>query len=196
MAVTSKKHSPVFALSLHAIGATVTLAMLFLSYKLIHQPLERKQQADAARIEQLGQLLKKNGTEAKEYRSLQSQLSQMRQAVAEVHDQLTDNVSSDDVLSSLQQLAAELDLEVLNYQVSPPQHHQQHTLSKIELSCNGSYASICNFLNKAEQLAKVTKLTKFGLDAEAKNQSYPIQLTFVLYSDGESNDTKEKRGVL
>ena len=42
------------------------------------------------------------------------------------------------------------------------------------------------FLQKAEQLTRTTKLSKFELNAKEKSHGYPIQLTFVLYSGGKS----------
>ncbi len=82
-------------------------------------------------------------------------------------------------------------LTILGTEVLPT-----HSQTEVDFRCLGSYASICRFLDQAEQLAKTTKLSKFQLGPASGFDQYPIQLTFVLYSDASKHDTKEKRGVL
>ncbi len=165
-------------------------------YALVFRPLQHKQEEHTARSEQLDLLLIQTGTEASEYRGLHKQLADMKDSVAEMHRQLAGQASETSVIEELSSIAAEVDLEVLDYQVGLTQSLPSHSQTEVEFRCHGSYASICRFLQKAEHLTKTTKLSTFELSSEKKSHGYPIQLTFVLYSEGKSHDTKERRGTL
>ena len=185
-----------FALSLHLAGVTVLALAIGGFYALVLLPLQQKQAEYSARSEQLDMLLVNTGTEASDYRRLRDELASMNDSVAEMHRQLAGQSSETAVIEQLSQLASDVDLEVLDYQVGLTQSLPSHSQTSVDFRCHGSYASICRFLQKAEQLTRTTKLSKFELNAKEKSHGYPIQLTFVLYSGGKSHDTKESRGAL
>lgn len=165
-------------------------------YALVYQPMQRNREGHMSRSEQLDMLLIKTGTERAEYRRLRNQLSKMKESVDKIHRQLADRPSEATVIEDLSDIAADVGLEVLDYQIGLTEKQQPYSQTEVEFRCHGSYASICKFLDKAQQLTETTKLSKFELNSEKKSHGYPIQLTFVLYSEGQSHDTKEKRGFL
>lgn len=141
-------------------------------------------------------LLVKTGTEGSDYHRLHKQLEEMKETVAELHSQLSDHPSESATIADLSDLATKVGLVVLDYSIGSTESQQTYSQTEVEFRCHGSYASICKFVQQAEQLTKTTKLSKFELHSGENSHAYPIQLTFVLYSEGESHDTKEKRGVL
>ena len=185
-----------FGVALHAMGAALVVAIVGLSYSLIYRPYDQREEQAASRIEQLDLLLSKQGAQGSEYRRLRKQLDGMKRSVAELHAQLGEEFSKDALLAAISELAEEMNVQILDYQVGTPQRLLTHSLTEVEFSCHGSFASICKFLEEAEQIAKVAKLSKFELVSRDNSTSYPIQLSFVLYSEGQSNDTREERGVL
>ena len=189
-------NSRMFAGSLHLAGVAVILLTVGGFYGLVHQPLQRKQARHRARTEQLKQLFVNTGTEAVEYRDLNSRLNEMKKTVENLHRQLADHASETRVIEELSSIAAEVDLDVLDYQVGLTKSLPTHSQTEVEFRCHGSYASICQFLEKAEQLTRTTKLSRFELKAERNSRSYPIQMTFVLYFEGKSHDTRERRELL
>jgi Tfp pilus assembly protein PilO len=186
----------VYSLLLHGAGGALVVLLGGAFYGLVYRPLENGKLQAQDRVAQVSQLLLRSGSEAAQYRALRNQLDAMQQAVAQVQAHLREEGSSKKVVENLSKIAQAADLHVLDYQVGPPNPQATHTETELQFRCLGSYASICKFLDQAEQFAKTTKLATFALDARRNNQSYPIQLTFVLYSEGPSNDTTEKRGVL
>jgi len=165
-------------------------------YALIYQPLQRKHAGHVSRTEQLDLLLVRTGTKGAEYRQLRNRLSEMKAKVTKLRSQLANHPSESKVIEELSDIADEVGLEVLDYQIGLKEEQQSFSQIEIEFRCHGSYASICQFLQQTEQLTETTKLSKFELNSEMNSRGYPIQLTFVLYSEGQSHDTKEKRGVL
>ncbi len=189
-------NSRMFTGSLHLAGVAVILLTLGGFYGLVYQPLQRRQAEHRARTEQLKQLLVNTGTEAVEYRDLSNRLSKMKKTVENLHRQLADHASETMVIEELSGIAAEVNLEVLDYQVGLTKSLPTHSQTEVDFRCHGSYASICRFLEKAEHLTRTTKLSKFELKSEKNSRSYPIQMTFVLYFEGKSHDTKEGREIL
>jgi len=192
----TNQHHRWFAGSLHLASLAVVALTLGTFYALVYQPLQRKYAGHVSRTEQLDLLLVKTGTEGAEYRRLRNRLSEMKTSVSKLHRQLADHPSESIVIEELNDIADEVGLEVLDYQIGLKEEQPSFSQTEIEFSCHGSYASICQFLQQAEQLTETTKLAKFELTSEANSRGYPIQLTFILYSEGRSHDTKERRGVL
>ncbi|MGI9427243.1 MAG: type 4a pilus biogenesis protein PilO [Bythopirellula sp.] len=196
MSKLNLQQNRMYVWSLHLAGAAAVAVSVGGFYGLVYQPLKQKQADYTSQSEQLDFLLLKTGTEANDYRRLRNELQETNQTVVELRRQLADQVSETALIDQLRQLAATVDLQIVDYQVGLTSSLPTHSQTELELSCHGSYDSICRFLQQAEQLTKTTKLSKFELKTDDNLPHYPIQVTFVLYSDGNSNDTKEKRGVL
>jgi len=192
----TSQHNRLFAGSLHLTGVAVVALALGGFYALVYQPLQHNREGHRSRSEQLDRLLIKTGTERTEYRRLRKQLRKTKASADRIHRQLAGRPSEATVIEDLSDIAADVGLEVLDYQIGLTEKQQAYSQTEVEFRCHGSYASICKFLEQAEQLTETTKLSKFELNSEKNSLGYPIQLTFVLYSEGQSHDTKEKRGVL
>ncbi|MEM8945440.1 MAG: type 4a pilus biogenesis protein PilO [Planctomycetota bacterium] len=196
MNLISRKQPRWFGFSLHLLGLVATALTIGAFYGFVYQPLLRKQKDHASRTEQLDQLLLKQGSEAGEYSRLRRQLDAMRKSVSDLHHELAEDQSDQSLLAAIQGVAKESDLQVLDFQIGEKQSFATHSLTEVEFQCHGSYASICGFIQQAEQITKIAKLSNIEMQSRTNSLRYPIQLTFVLYSEGNSNDTKEKREVL
>ncbi len=185
-----------FGLAMHAIGVAITAMLVGLFYMFVFKPLDNSKEQYISRTEQLGALLQSNASQGSEYRRLRAQLDEMKQSVAELHAQLAQEFTEESLLAKLGEIATESAVQILDHQIGQPQTLLTHSLTEVEFNCHGSYDSICRFLEQAEQITKIARLSKLELDPRDNSRSYPIQLTFVLYSEGKSNDKREKRGVL
>ena len=196
MNLMSKQQNWMFAWSMHLAGVTVIVLVLGGFYALIYQPLQRKQATHIDRTEQLEQLLSQSGTDGREYRQLRALLTKMQGSLADLRQEHNIDPQAETWIDSIRRVAAKADLKVLDSQIGETTTSPTHSQTEIEFRCLGSYASICQFLEQAEQLTRTVKLSNLELEAGEKSNEYPVQLTFVLYSKGKSHDTKEKRGVL
>lgn len=181
-----------FEYSLHLLGIGALALLLGGFYALVYQPLLRSQADHASRADQIDKLLLAQSTEGAEYRRLRKKLVDMQSSIAELRGQLASEQSETELLAELSSLAQTADLKVLDFQAGTTQNFPTHSTTEVEFRCNGSYASICQFLDAAEKLTKTTKLSKIELESYTNPHSYPIQLTFVLYSGAQSHDTKEE----
>lgn len=191
-----KQKNRTFSWILHLSGVATTALLLIGFYGLVYKPLQSKQAKNETRLEQVSNLLQHSGSEGAEYRRLRNQLDEMKQVVKELQAHLAEDSSPQEVVEQLGEIASAANLRIVDYQIGLTDSKPTHSRTEVEFSCLGSYASICNFLDQAEQLTKTTKLSRFELEAKNKSRHHPIQLTFVLYSEGKSNDRKDKRGVL
>jgi len=185
-----------FVWSLHLAGAAVVALTVGGFYSLVYQPLERQQSEAVDRTAQFDLLLVQTGTEGREYRRLRDQAVAIKASVAELRGLLVAPQEEAAYVANLRRIADEVDLEILDTQIGLTKTMATHSQTEVALRCHGSYASICQFLLQAEQFTKIAKLSRLELEAIKNSRGYPIQLTFVLYSEGESHDTKETRGVL
>ena len=178
------------------IGCAVVLAVIGVFYYAYLKPRSVEYQRMEGRIAQLETLMANPGEAARDYRELRSAVSLVQTQIAEVQSDYLEAVDPATVMQQLTSLAREQRLEVFDYDISAPKALDTHVQTEIELHCRGSYASICRFLDQAEQLTCVTKLSSLEIDSSGNSELYPVELTFVLYSKVESHDREDKRGVL
>ena len=103
-----------------------------------------------SRSDQLDRLLVKTGTERTEYRRLRNQLSKMKESVDRIHRQLADRLTEATMIEDLSDIAADVGLDVVDYQIGLTEKQQAYSQTEVEFRCHGSYASICKFLEQAE----------------------------------------------
>lgn len=196
MNLSPSRNNHLFTWTLHLAGVGVIALTLGGFCILVYQPLQAKRIHQAERSEQLDVLLVKTRTTGSEYRRLRSRLAEMQSSVAEMQSQLKQAPTEKERIQNISDIATNVGLKIQDYQIGLNQSLATHSQTEVEFQCVGSYASICKFLHQTEQLTRITKLSKFELNSTGNSDVYPIQITFVLYSGAQSNDTKERRGVL
>ena len=189
-----RKH--IYECSLHLAGMAVVAAVIGLFYVLVHQPLQRRQAVYETRTAQLAQLQKASLPEVQAYRELRAKLTSMKASIFEVREKLASEAELETLVDEVTNLALEVDVQLISSEIGSTKQLATHSQTEVEFQCRGSYDSICQFLHRAEKLTKIAKISGFELQSSINPGGYPLQLTFVLYSGGVSNDISKKRGVL
>ncbi len=158
--------------------------------------MERRQGERVDRTKQLGTLLLQSKSVRNGHQELRDRLGAMQKSVHDLRGSFSTKQPERAFLKEVHRVAESTELQISDYQVGLKKSLPTHSQTEVQFRCNGSYASVCQFLEQIKHLTKTTKLSRFRLDAETNLEVYPIQLTFVLYSEAQSHDTKEKRGVL
>jgi len=196
MSFTAQRRQQLIASSLHLAGAAAVALAMGIFYLAVYWPLENQAIAHETRAEQIDALFAHSPAVARKYRELRDRLASVQASVDQLHLQLAHQQTEKTAIDSLTEIAKNTNLEIIDYDLGHSQRLAAYSVTELELQCHGSYDSICRFLAQAEQFTKTAKLSRFELGSAANFERYPIQLTFVLYSEGQSHDTKEGRGVL
>jgi Tfp pilus assembly protein PilO len=181
--------------ALHAAGVAVVLLAGVAFYTLVYCPLRGQMVADADRSAQLQLLLASSAEVQREQRPLREQLDKLLVKVAQVRSRLPQNLDAKEFASQVRLAAQESRLQVLDHQLAASQTGPGFSSTEIRFQLSGSFASICDFLKEVSQFTRVTEISQLNMQSTINSESYPIQVTFVLYYGAKSHD-REVREIL
>ena len=189
----TKKRTKKFNLDwgLHALGATLILILCACFYKFVYCSLLEDKLASIQRAQQLEMLLTSADSVQSEYLSLRNELQELKKAVAETRSRLPRNIEEEEFLAQTQQAAKDVGLQIIHYHSELNENSIGLQSAEIRLTCIGSYASTCRFLEKVNQFARVIETAKLSVESDVNSDRYPVQISFVLYYGAESHDKKK-----
>lgn len=177
--------------ALHTAGLAVVLVTLVVFYSLVYCQLHDQKRLDTERSEQLSLLLASSAEVQREQVPLRQELKKLQESIASTRSRLPNELQEKEFIGQLNKTAQQTGLEIMNHRITAVRPGSSISSAEIRFHCNGSYASICKFLNEVHQIARVTEISKLDLESEINSSGYPFQVTFVLYYGAESNDTEK-----
>ncbi len=182
--------------ALHAAGVA-TLVLMVAAYNFfVYQRLETHRQSDSQRIEQLTTLLSNSALVQRENRDLQQELNALEASIAAICERLPHELRREEFTGELNRVAQEVGLHVLELHWGVTEVTPSYTQAEVQLECDGSYASVCQFLDEVSQLTRITDIDQLQLEAVTESRNHPFQVTFVLYYGVDSHDSDKNKGVL
>ncbi len=182
--------------ALHAVGVTTLVLMVAAYHFLVYQRLEIRRQSDSQRIEQLTTLLSDSTAVQRENRDLQQELNALEASIATIRERLPHELRREEFTGELNRVAQEVGLHVLELRWGVTEVTPSYTQAEVQLECDGSYASVCRFLDEVSQLTRITDIAQLQLEADTESRNHPFQVTFVLYYGVDSHDSDKNKGVL
>ena len=182
--------------ALHAVGVTTLVLMVAAYHFLVYQRLEIRRQSDSHRIEQLTTLLSDSAPVQRENRDLQQELNALEASIATIRERLPHELRREEFTGELNRVAQEVGLHVLELRWGATEVTPSYTQAEVQLECDGSYASVCRFLEEVSRLTRITDIAQLQLEADTESRNRPFQVTFVLYYGLDSHDSDKNKGVL
>jgi len=182
--------------ALHAAGFVVVALVVGGYCLLIHNRLVDQKEDDSGRIDHLQTLLEESSQVQHENFALRKEFESLQNSINSIRQRLLRDLKKDELAGELLGVARQVSLQVDNHRWSAPVLEQGHSHAEISLNCNGSYASICRFLDEVNHLALITDVSKLQLGASNKTNRYPFQVTFVLVYGVDSHDTEKRKAAL
>ena len=182
--------------ALHVVGVIVVM-LLFGGYRfLIHERFETCKEENLRRIEQFTALLDESPEVQREHIKLRRELKSLQSSIAAIRARLPQELQQEDFTSDLHRVAERVGLRLEELHWGPPHVTQSHSTAEIQLECNGSYASICRFLDAVGQLARITKIAHLRIEAGEGPRTHPVQVKFVMIYGVPSHESDKKQQVL
>ena len=182
--------------ALHAAGVATLALVVGAYYFFVYQRLEIRQQSDSQRIDQLTTLLSESAPVQRENRDLRQELNALEASIAAIRERLPHEMRREDFTDELNRVARKVGLHVLELRWGTTEVTPSYTQAEVQLECDGTYASICRFLDEVSQLTRITDIAQLQLEADTESRNHPFQVTFVLYYGVDSHDSDKNKGVL
>ena len=126
---------------------------------------------------------------------VQSALADFRRRAQELREQIPDDPNEADYLRQLTEVAARSNLSIDDYSRGLAVETESFSQLKVRLQGAGQYEEICRFLDRLEQLPRVSRIVEMKLTTEPGSLSYPIDLTIQLYFGVKSAKPLPGRGA-
>ncbi len=182
--------------ALHAAGLTALVLLVSAYDFFVYERLEIRRQSDSQRIEQLTTLLSDSTAVQRENRDLQQEFKALETSIAAIRERLPHELRREEFTGELNRVAQEVGLHVLELRWGATEVTPSYTQAEVQLECDGSYASVCRFLDEVSQLTRITDIAQLQLEADTEARNHPFQVTFVLYYGVDSHDSDNNKGVL
>jgi len=182
--------------ALHAAGGAVLLVVVGVSYGFGFSRFADQHEEHSDRTKQLSALLRTAPEVHIQHQRQQEEFEQLKQQTTAMRGRLPSLLGKEEFESSTKKIASTVGLFIKNTNWSDSIQGSSHSSAEFKISGNGSYASICKFLNEINQLARITKVSSLRLGSGQDSAQYPVDITFVLVYGVNSHDTEEKGGTL
>jgi Tfp pilus assembly protein PilO len=181
---------------MHGAGLLCVASVVAAYGWFVIKPLVEHERLCQQRIAQLETLLAKTPKVRQENRAFHAELASLRHTVEETQRRLPTELREREFVAQVRQVAAKSGMEVSDYQMGLTTELESYSQAEVTFQCKGSYASICQFLDEIDHLARITEISNLQIESADNFHSYPIQVTFVLYFGGRTHDRSMKGDVL
>ncbi len=181
---------------LHGVGLVILIACVGTFVKFVVSPLAANRQVAQQRITQLEALLARAPKVQREHQALKASLAELRESVAETQQRLPSEMREHEFLDQVRSAAQSTGIQLGEYQLGTVEELASYSKAELTFACEGSFASICKFLDQIDHLARITEIRNLQIQSTDNFNRYPVQVTFVLYFGGATHDRNMRGDVL
>lgn len=168
--------------SLHAVGAVIACAILVGGLVLVRRSLAAERTSIDARIAEARQILDKEDALHTEHSHLEHRLSDLERRTGELLARIPETPREAEFLAQLSGLAGESQLAIRSYRPDSPVESERYQRLDIELVAEGTFTSLCRFLEGLESLPRLSRLTHLEVEsASAEDGTYPVTMTLRIF---------------
>lgn len=166
---------------LHAAGVGLLTIAAATVYFFVIAPKSARFQANESKRVELELLMDRGAKLRGEFDLHKQTLEKRRSQQKRFQEKLPDSAQEDEFLAQVARLARSVDLAVRDYRPGEVTSRGNYSELEIELSCEGSYESICRFLDGLPSLPRLSSLTGIEVQSQMEQSVYPIRLNLSAY---------------
>lgn len=180
---------------LHGLGLLAALVTVLLVQFVIFRPIDHRTAACRQRSEKLQALLQQAPKIRREHAQLEKDLALARGQSATLQKRIPDDPREADFLAQVSRLAGEVGLQIRDYRPAAVETKPSYSVMRVDLACQGDYASICNFLGGLCELPRHSTVLHLQIDSDGDRQEYSVKLSLALYfaATGQSGVERGKK---
>ncbi len=173
---------------LHGAGLVILVVCLGAFVQIALKPLAASRAAAESRVDQLEALLARAPQVQHEHQTLRASLAELKESVATTHQRLPSEMREHEFLDQVRTAAQTTGIELGEYQLGTVEDLASYSKVELTFACEGSFASICRFLDQIDHLARIAEVSNLQIQSADNFNRYPHQVTFVLYFGGAAHD--------
>ena len=172
----------------------VTIAMggvLLIYYALFFRPLALARETDTLRAAHLERLIRSANSTSRKHRELSNSLIDLQRSARDVHNRIPDEPLEAAFLRDITEIAQEVALNIVDYRRGKTSESPTHSKVEIGLKCQGSYKSICEFLDRVAGLSRLSRVQQMTVYTQDGAELYLFDITLLLFYGLKQADSGE-----
>src|ERR1051326_8578101 len=154
-----------FGRLLHYVGLLLTVVIATVGYSYVHAPAVRDIAETSAKIDDL-LLSVRNASAMREQHRIESEkLDKVTQRIANLHRRVPHEANHGEFLKEVSRIASAGQLSIKDFQPGKPESKSAYSEMQVTLRGQGSFSSICTFLDGLTKLTRLSKIKDLTLSA-------------------------------
>lgn len=170
-----------FKFLIHSLAAFGLVTLVFVGWWMYLRPLQAQQRLGEQRMHQLTTRLATADRTRAEQASLLKQLSSARQREASLLARVPDDPSEEEFLAIASSVANETGLTIKDYRPGKTTIGPCCSSLEVQLIGEGSYESVCRFLDGVARLPRHSSVAGLHIDATGNRDNYLVEIAILLY---------------
>jgi Tfp pilus assembly protein PilO len=170
-----------FGRLLHYGGVLITVVCATFGYSFLHAPSVEAITATSSQIDELMQSVQNAPIIRQQHRIVSDKLRDVTTRIANVRRRVPKEPDAGEFLKQVTQLASEQKLAIKDFHPEKPETRNGYAEMQVKLTGEGSFGSICTFMDQLNKLARLSKIKDLTLTSETDATEYPMTATLVIY---------------
>jgi Tfp pilus assembly protein PilO len=179
-----------FGRLLHYAGLLVTVICATLGYSLLHAPVRQNIAETLVRTEEVMLSVQNSPIIREHHRKVSEMLEDVTARIADIQRRVPGHADAGAFLKEVTQIANAEQLAIKDFQPGKPTSHNGYAEMQVTLTGQGSFASICTFLDRLHKLKRLSKVKDLTLSASDHASDYPMTATLIIYFSLQGKDAK------
>jgi Tfp pilus assembly protein PilO len=170
-----------FGRLLHYAGVLATVVCATVGYSFLHAPAVREITETSMRIDELLQSVRNAPVMREQHRIVSENLRDVTTRIANVQRRVPREPGGGEFLKEVTQLAKAGQFVIKDFHPEKTETKAGYTEMQVTLRGQGSFGSICTFVDQLSKLTRLSKIKDLTLSAADDASGYPMTATLVIY---------------
>jgi Tfp pilus assembly protein PilO len=170
-----------FGRLLHYAGVLAMVVCATAGYSFLHAPAVHAIAETSNQIEELMQSVQNAPLIRQQHRLVSAKLDEVTTRIANVQRRVPREAASFEFMNQVTQLAGTEKLAIKEFLPGKPESKSGYAELQVTLKGEGSFGSICKFVDQLSKLARLSKIRDLTLSSETEAAEYPMTATLVIY---------------
>jgi Tfp pilus assembly protein PilO len=177
-----------FGRLLHYAGVLATVVCATVGYSFLHAPAVRGISETSSRIDELLLSVRNGPVMREQHRMVSEKLREVTTRIANVRRRVPRDAEAGSFLKEVTQLASAGQLAIKDVHNGKPETRVGYTEMQVTLKGQGSFGSICTFVDQLAKLTRLSKIKDLTVSVGDSATEYPMTATLVIYFGLRGND--------
>ena len=179
-----------FGRLLHYAGVLVMVICTTAGYSFLHAPAVRSITDTSNQIDELMLSVQNAPIIREQHRLVSAKLEEVTTRIANVQRRVPQVADDGEFLHQVTELAGAEKLKIKEYNPEKPETKSGYAEMQVTLKGEGSFGSICTFVDHLNKLDRLSKIKDLTLSSETDATEYPMTATLVIYFGLSGNDAE------